>query len=193
MRVIAGTLRGRRLQAPPDRTTRPTPDRVREALFSALESALGGPGALHGARVLDLFAGTGALGIEALSRGAVEAVFVEPDARALAALRANLAALGLDGRARVVPGTAQRFLESREERRYQVVFLDPPFTRVDVEACLLRLAEARLVAGGGLAVVEHPAGEAPLGSGWDATFQRDYGSVGISFLTPPWTREQEAS
>ena len=90
MRVIAGTLGGRRLKAPPGRGTRPTSDRVREALFAML-------GDLDGARVLDLFAGTGALGIEALSRGAASAVFVERDARAAAVLRANLT----DARARL--------------------------------------------------------------------------------------------
>ena len=193
MRVIAGTLRGRRLQAPPDHTTRPTPDRVREALFSALESALGGPGSLHGARVLDLYAGTGALGIEALSRGAAEAVFVEPDTRALEALRANLSSLGLEARGRVVPGTATRFLVSGGERPFQVAFLDPPFARVDVEECLQHLASARLVAPEGVAVVEHPARVAPAGAGWDVRFQRDYGSVGISFLAPHVSHEQEAS
>ena len=92
MRVVAGLYRGRRLQAPPGRSTRPTSDRVREALFSIL-----GP-AVEGARVLDLFAGSGALGIEALSRGAAEAVFVESDPRAAAAIRGNLKTLDASGR-----------------------------------------------------------------------------------------------
>lgn len=98
MRVVAGAARGRRLTAPPGAVTRPTPDRVREAVFNSLNSL----GVLPGCRVLDLYAGTGAMGIEALSRGAASAVFVERDPEALAALRANLAATGLEDRAAVV-------------------------------------------------------------------------------------------
>ena len=93
LRIVAGTRGGRRITAPPGRNTRPTSDRVREALFSIL-----GAGALEGARVLDLFAGSGALGIEALSRGAAEATFVDSDGRAVAAIERNLAQLGLSGR-----------------------------------------------------------------------------------------------
>ena len=98
MRVVAGAARGRKLTAPPGAVTRPTPDRVREAVFNSLHSL----GVLPGCRVLDLYAGTGAMGIEALSRGAASAVFVERDPGALAALRANLAATGLEDRAAVV-------------------------------------------------------------------------------------------
>lgn len=98
MRVVAGAARGRKLTAPPGAVTRPTPDRVREAVFNSLNSL----GVLPGCRVLDLYAGTGAMGIEALSRGAASAVFVERDPDALAALRANLAATGLEDRAAVV-------------------------------------------------------------------------------------------
>src|SRR5579859_1944240 len=103
MRVIAGELGGRRLRSPRGEATRPTSGRVREALFSML-------GEIDGARVLDLFAGSGALGIEALSRGAASATFVEHAPPALAALRANLAALGLGERSRVVDGDALRAL-----------------------------------------------------------------------------------
>lgn len=148
---------------------------------------------MHGARVLDLYAGTGALGIEALSRGAGEAVFVEPDAQALAALRANLSALDLEARGRVVPGTAKHFLESGGEGRFQVVFLDPPFALEDAAESLRRLAAAGLVVPEGFAVVEHPAGTAPDATGWDTRFQRDYGSVGICFLAPLGSHRQEAS
>ena len=125
MRVIAGTLGGRRLRAPRGSATRPTSDRVREALFSLL-------GEVSGARVLDLFAGTGALGIEALSRGARSAVFVERDARALRALRANLASLELGGdRAEVRQAQVPAALRSARERAetYDLVFIDPPYSR----------------------------------------------------------------
>jgi 16S rRNA (guanine966-N2)-methyltransferase len=98
-RIVAGELGGRRLRMPPGDRTRPTTDRVREALFSRVEALLGG---LDGAVVLDLYAGSGAVGLEALSRGAAHAVLVECDRRAVAAARANVAALGVDDRARVV-------------------------------------------------------------------------------------------
>lgn len=126
MRVIAGRFGGRRLSAPRGRTTRPTSDRVREALFSML-------GELEGVVALDLFAGTGALGIEALSRGAERVVFVERDASAVVALRANLAALGLGEReASVCVGDALGWLRAAQARgeTYDLVFVDPPYRHV---------------------------------------------------------------
>ena len=124
MRVIAGEYRGRPLKAPPGRGTRPTSDRVREALFSIL-------GDVSGARVLDLYAGSGALGIEALSRGAGSALFVERDHHALDALRRNLAATGARGEVR--RQDVARFL-ARPEGTFDLVFCDPPYD------CASRLA-----------------------------------------------------
>jgi 16S rRNA (guanine966-N2)-methyltransferase len=121
MRVVAGRLGGRRLTAPAGRSTRPTSDRVREALFSIL-------GDVEGARVLDLFAGSGALGIEALSRGAAQATFVDSAPAAVRAVRDNLAALGLDD-AEVRRADARAFLRTAKKsgHEYDLVFLDPPY------------------------------------------------------------------
>ena len=120
MRIVAGRWRGRRLVAPPGRATRPTSDRVREALFSIL-------GPLDGERVLDLYAGSGALGLEALSRGAAHATLVERAPPALRALRANVEALGAD--ATVIAADVARFLRDAGESGalYDLVFLDPPY------------------------------------------------------------------
>ncbi|GEL19280.1 16S rRNA (guanine(966)-N(2))-methyltransferase RsmD [Pseudonocardia asaccharolytica] len=126
MRIIAGRAGGRRLEVPA-RGTRPTPDRVREALFSALEA---GPG-LAGAAVLDLCAGSGALGLEALSRGAAHALFVESDRRAAGVLRRNIAALGLGGAVRAAP--VATVLAGPADRSYDIVLADPPYAVGDDE------------------------------------------------------------
>lgn len=150
MRVIAGRYGGRRLKAPRGRNTRPTSDRVREALFSML-------GAIDEARVLDLFAGTGALGIEALSRGAASAVFVERDAAALDALRANLETLDLhEPRAEVRRADALAALRTARERHetYDLVFVDPPYGDAQAWESRLPVALAPLVAPAGRVVVE---------------------------------------
>jgi 16S rRNA (guanine966-N2)-methyltransferase len=125
MRVIGGELRGRRLESPPGDTARPTSDRVREAVFNILTSL----GAVDGSTVLDLFAGTGALGIEALSRGATHATFVERDPKLLAPLRRNLDSLGLDDDATVVTGDAGRYARDAVStgQRFDLAFLDPPY------------------------------------------------------------------
>ena len=122
MRVVAGQFGGRALVAPRGRATRPTSDRVREALFSIL-----GAGSVEGARVLDLFAGSGALGIEALSRGASEAVLVDSSAAAVAAIRRNLSALGVHAEVRRQDAVAYLRGASRDARQYDLVFLDPPY------------------------------------------------------------------
>lgn len=125
MRIVAGTARGRRLEAPPGRTTRPTSDRMREALFSTLTAMRG---ALSGARFLDLYAGSGAVGLEALSRGAASAVLVESDRSVLRVLRSNVAELGLAG-AVIVASTVEKFVaEPAGAEPYDIVFLDPPYS-----------------------------------------------------------------
>ena len=129
-RVIAGAARGRRLQVPSGTTTRPTSDRAREGLFSSLLSLLD----LDGARVLDLYAGSGALGLEAVSRGAGSATLVESDPDAVAALRANVAHLGFAS-AYVVAQPVERFLVVDPEPRYDLALLDPPY-ELEVEPVL---------------------------------------------------------
>jgi 16S rRNA (guanine966-N2)-methyltransferase len=176
MRVIAGTYGGRRLRAPRGRATRPTAERVREALFAAL-------GELQGEVVLDLFAGTGALAIEALSRGAARAVLVERDARALTALRANLADLGLGPeQAEVRRGEALRALRTARERAetYDLLFVDPPYSHAGVLGRELAVALPPLLAPRARVVVEGDRRVAPLDLGLAVELQRRYGDTMIT-------------
>ncbi|HEY5045131.1 MAG TPA: 16S rRNA (guanine(966)-N(2))-methyltransferase RsmD [Solirubrobacteraceae bacterium] len=176
MRVIAGRFGGRRLQAPKGRaTTRPTSDRVREAVFSML-------GTIAGEEVLDLFAGTGALGIEALSRGAKRAVFVERDAAALEALRSNLAVLGLEaGEAEVRRTDALDALRSARARAetYDLVLIDPPYRRAGAWGRELPAALEPLLAPKARVVVESDR-RASLGLPWEIVKERRYGDTSIT-------------
>ncbi|MEV0827377.1 16S rRNA (guanine(966)-N(2))-methyltransferase RsmD [Nonomuraea rubra] len=148
-RIIAGVAGGRRLAVPPGRGTRPTSDRAREGIFLTLDSLYG----LRDARVLDLYAGSGAIGLESLSRGAAEAMLVESDPKAVRTIRANVAALGLEG-ARVVADKVERLLGKPPEAPFEIVFADPPYAVPDDEVqtvlALLRdngwLADEALVA-----------------------------------------------
>jgi 16S rRNA (guanine966-N2)-methyltransferase len=139
LRVVAGAVGGRRIEVPPGTSVRPTSDRVREATFNALESL----GAVEGASVLDLFAGSGALGIEALSRGATRATFVESRRDVARVAETNLERLGLADRARVVVSEAERFLADLTET-YDLALLDPPY-EFDGWDELLRAVPAPLV------------------------------------------------
>jgi 16S rRNA (guanine(966)-N(2))-methyltransferase RsmD len=175
VRVIAGAHRGRRLKAPAGRRTRPTSDRVREALFAVL-------GEIGGARVLDLFAGTGALGIEALSRGATSAVFVERDAAAAAVLRENLRALGIGPeQAEVRRSDARAALRSASGRgeAYDLVFIDPPYGEADGWSRLLTAQLPGLLAPGGRVVAESDR-RAPLALGLPVETERRYGDTSIT-------------
>jgi 16S rRNA (guanine966-N2)-methyltransferase len=169
MRVIAGTHGGRELIAPKGRATRPTSDRVREALFSIL-------GDLHGLRVLDLFAGSGALGIEALSRGAQGATLVDSERGAVAAIRRNLEALDLE--AEVVPQPAARFLQaaSRGARQYDLVFLDPPYRHASALGRELTSALTPILAPDARVVAESDR-RSPLGLELTLADERRYGDT----------------
>lgn len=172
MRVIAGEFRGRKLRVASGTTTRPTSGRVREALFSSL-------GSVDDERVLDLFAGSGALGIEALSRGASQALFVETDRHALSALQANLQALGLrEPRAVVQAGEAIRSLLDlkRSAELYDLVFLDPPYDSVGVLENQLAHAVAPLLAAGARVVCESDR-RSPLQLPLPIAFERRYGDT----------------
>jgi 16S rRNA (guanine966-N2)-methyltransferase len=175
MRVIAGSLGGRRLKAPPGTLTRPTSDRVREALFSML-------GGIDGALVLDLFAGSGALGIEALSRGALRAVFVEREAGAARVLEANLTALGLGEEvAELRRGEALEALRAARTRQetYDLVFIDPPYEQAGRWARELSAALPPLLRPRARAVVESDR-RVPLALGMPLERQRRYGDTLIT-------------
>ena len=134
MRVVGGDLRGRTLAAPKSQAIRPTADRLRESLFNILAHAYGDP--IGGARVLDLFAGTGALGIEALSRGAAFALFVDDGAEARALLRENVASLGLGGTTRIFRRDATKLGPAHPIEPFSLVFLDPPYGKGLAEQAL---------------------------------------------------------
>ncbi len=170
MRIIAGRWRGRPLIAPQGQDTRPTADRVREALFSMLASRLG---SFEGLQVADLFAGSGALGLEALSRGAAHCVFVENDRRAVDAIRANLASLGASGEV-LARGAEHAALP----RPVDLAFLDPPYGSGLAPAVLARLA----IAPGGWVSVESGRGEAVAAEGYEVDSERSYGKARITLL-----------
>jgi 16S rRNA (guanine966-N2)-methyltransferase len=169
VRVVAGTAGGRRLHAPPGRALRPTSERVREAVFSSLESM----GGLDGAKVVDLFAGTGALGIEALSRGASRAVFVDADPVALAVVRSNLEATGLTHNGHVVRSDVVRFLQ-RQHEGFDLAFADPPY-EFQAWDQVLPLLGARI------AVLESNR-ELDLGGSWRTTKQKRYGDTVVTVV-----------
>jgi 16S rRNA (guanine966-N2)-methyltransferase len=174
MRVVAGTARGRTLVSPPGDRTRPTSDRVREAVFNALWSR----GGLDGARVLDLFAGSGALGVEALSRGADHATFVDSDRDARRAIARNLEACGFADRATVVAAPVERWLAGLGPGdRFELAFCDPPYA-YDAWDRLLAAVPATLV------VVESDRA-LPLPAGWRLVRDARYGGTWVGFVQPP--------
>jgi 16S rRNA (guanine966-N2)-methyltransferase len=180
MRIIAGAYKGRRLATPRGETTRPTADQVRIALLDTLMPWL------PEARVLDLFAGAGGVGLEALSRGAAHANFVERDARAVQALRANVTTLGVERAARILRDDVRRGLRtlSREGGRFDVVFLDPPYDGDDVATTLEALGGVELLADDAVVVAQHLTKRAPASSvGGLAAFRaRRFGETTLTFF-----------
>lgn len=189
MRVIAGAAGGLPLVAPKRGAARPTTDRVKESLFAAL-----GPGRLVDATVLDLYAGSGALAIEALSRGAARAVFVERDHAAVDAIRRNLATTRLGGRARVQGSTVATFLAGKPpaEQPFDVVFVDPPYgtTAAEVARVLATLEESGWLAGAATVVLERSseADTVAAPGSWKTTWERAYGDTLVTVLTTTSSR-----
>jgi len=188
MRIIGGELRGARLKTPKGKAVRPTSDMVREALFDRLEHLLGSRGGFRGKGVLDLFAGTGALGIEALSRGASSASFVEFNAKAREILRYNLERLSLRERAVVLgldlaKGQASwRCLKGHGP--FDIVLADPPYGKGYGAMVVKRVHEMDLVPLGGILVLEEEKGRGPKGEppGWKALGPRRYGRTELYFF-----------
>ncbi|NTU90182.1 MAG: 16S rRNA (guanine(966)-N(2))-methyltransferase RsmD [Actinobacteria bacterium] len=185
MRIVAGTFKGRRILAPKGEGTRPTTDRVREALMSSILSACGS--SLEGSRVLDAFAGTGALGLEALSRGAAHCIFFETDRSAQAVLKRNIESLGIPSSMAIVRGT-DVFVAAKKQMvssiPFDLILLDPPYAyeQEKVESFILALAESGNLAQDAIVVYEHKTGtfdfsKSTLVSDFESIAHKRYGST----------------
>ena len=179
MRIVAGEWRGRKLVAPPGMSTRPTADRTRETLFSMLASRLG---SFEGIRVADLYAGSGALGLEAMSRGAAHVTFVETDRAASRAIEANLAALDAGNRASIRAMSAAA-LPTAEP--FDLIFADPPYLPGSGTDAAAAVAKARWLAPGGwMAVETHRGDRVTAPEGWTIDAERDVGRARLTLLRP---------
>lgn len=178
MRIIAGEWRGRKLVAPAGAATRPTADRTREALFSMLASRLG---SFEGLSVADLYAGSGAFGLEALSRGASEAVFVEQDPRAVTAIRANIAALGASARCRLLARSVEAL---PPDRQFDLLFADPPYSPGAGSKALALMLASGWAAKGSWIAIETERGFTVDPKSCDIEAERDSGRARITLLRP---------
>ncbi|QLC24057.1 16S rRNA (guanine(966)-N(2))-methyltransferase RsmD [Parasphingopyxis algicola] len=175
MRIVAGRWRGRKIDAPPGNSTRPTTDRVREALFSMLASRLG---SFEGLRVADLFAGSGALGLEALSRGAAHCTFVERDRAASQILKANIAAL--DAPAEILTRAAENLPAAN--RPYDLIFMDPPYGKGLAGTLLPQLRDRGWIAAGSWISIETERGAAIADTGLELDTVKSFGKAQISLF-----------
>jgi 16S rRNA (guanine966-N2)-methyltransferase len=190
MRIVAGSLKGRAIVTPEGQNTRPTSDRARQAIFNVLEHAPWAEG-LHEARVIDLYAGSGALGFEALSRGAGFCLFVDTDDGARGAIRENMDAYGLFGRCRVHRRSATDLgpRPGSAGEAFTLAFLDPPYAKGLGEQTLARLLEGGWLAPGAIVVFERGSDEPEIDTpGYERLDARDYGAARVLFL-----RASEAS
>jgi 16S rRNA (guanine966-N2)-methyltransferase len=176
MRIIAGAWRGRPLKAPRGQGTRPTADRTRETLFSMLVSRIG---SFEGLRVADLYAGSGALGLEALSRGAAHATFVERNPAALAVIRANLASLGATERAEIIASSATTLATTQP---FEVVFADPPYGPGSGTAVIEAVRASGWLVPGGLLAVETESRDAVEPGGWTIEAERRVGRARLTLV-----------
>jgi len=183
MRIIAGEFKGRPIAAPKGQSTRPTGGRTREAVFNLISHAAWAP-ALEGARVIDLFAGSGALGLEAMSRGAAFCVFVETDAGARGTIRDNCETLGLFGTTRIQRRSATDLgpVPAGVGEPFNIAFLDPPYHKGLAEPALAQLATGGWLAADAIAIVETAADEMLAFDGWERLDERTYGAAKVSFL-----------
>ncbi|MCP1198505.1 16S rRNA (guanine(966)-N(2))-methyltransferase RsmD [Notoacmeibacter sp. MSK16QG-6] len=183
MRIVGGSYRGRSLKNPPSDATRPTTDRMRESLFNIL--AHRDDVDLNGARVLDLFAGTGALGLEAMSRGAEFALFVEDSGAARATIRSNVELLGLTGRTKIFRRDATRIGDVGTMKPFQIVFADPPYRKDFGEKALAAALSGGWLAPGAFCVLEEAADATfSLPSGFLLEDERRMGDSILRFLRP---------
>ena len=181
MRIVGGRLKGRALSGPSSQAIRPTSDRLRESLFNILVHAYGDP--VAGARVVDIFAGTGALGLEALSRGARSALFVDDGAEARALLRGNIEALGLGGHTRIYRRDARKLGDAPAGDRFTLAFLDPPYGRGFAEPALAALRDGGWLAPAALVVVEeNAAARLDVPDGFALAERREFGETQLVFL-----------
>jgi 16S rRNA (guanine966-N2)-methyltransferase len=181
MRIVGGRLGGRTLSAPKSQAIRPTADRLREALFNILTHSYGDPA--PGARVLDLFAGTGALGLEALSRGAAFVLFVDDGAEARALLRSNVDALGAGGATKVYRRDATRLGPAHPVEPFSLAFLDPPYGKGLAGRALASARDGGWLTPDALVVVEEAAGAGFIApEGFEEIERRDYGDTELVFL-----------
>jgi 16S rRNA (guanine(966)-N(2))-methyltransferase RsmD len=182
MRIIGGASKGRKLVTPKSLSLRPTSDRVKESIFNILG------GEIEGGIVLDLFAGTGNLGIEALSRGAKKVIFVEKGRHALGLILRNLAQFGLEERSEVLPMDANRAIGILKQRgkTFDLIFMDPPYEKGLIEKTLMKLSSHQIYHKDSILVVEHHRRELlpSIINGWNLIRQRQMGETVISFLTP---------
>ena len=182
MRIISGTSRGRKLVTPRNQSLRPTSDRVKESIFNILQDEM------EGKVVLDLFAGTGNLGIEALSRRAKRAIFVEKGRQALRLIQRNLTQFGLEGRSEILPKDVSRAIGILKQRGecFDLILMDPPYEKGLIQNTLMKLNSHQIYHTDSILVIEHNRREPlPHGlDGWNLIRQRRIGDTVISFLTP---------
>lgn len=185
MRIVGGNFKGRAIAAPQGRDTRPTSDRARESIFNVLAHADWSPG-IEGRRVLDLFAGSGALGLEAMSRGAAFALFVETESAARGAIRDNIEALGLFGTTRIHrrDATDLGVKPAGLGDPFDLVFLDPPYGKGLGERALARLGEGGWITREALIMLEVGAEETPQLEAFETLDERGYGAAKVFFLRP---------